>query len=63
MPRPVGDRIATIRRLDLSDEPPRRDIWMGCHRDLRRLHRLRAFVDLAIKHVGCESNCSVSPGG
>lgn len=52
LPRPVGDQLATLRRLELGDEPPRRDIWMGYHRDLRRLHRLRAFVDFAIKHVG-----------
>lgn len=52
LPRPVGDQLVTIRRLDLSDEPPHRDIWMGYHRDLRRLHRLRAFVDLVIRHVG-----------
>jgi DNA-binding transcriptional LysR family regulator len=52
LPRPVGDQVTAIRRLDLRDEPPSRDIWMGYHRDLRRLHRLRAFVDLAVKHVG-----------
>lgn len=51
LPRPVGDQLDTVRRLDLSDEPPRRDVWMGYHRDLRRLHRLRAFVDFAIKHL------------
>ncbi|MBW0448480.1 LysR family transcriptional regulator [Paraburkholderia phenoliruptrix] len=51
LPRPVGDQLPTVRRLDLRDEPPHRDIWMGYHRDLRRLGRLRAFVDLAIKHV------------
>lgn len=54
LPRPVGDQLATIRRLELRDEPPQRDIWMGYHRDLRRLHRLRAFVDLAVKHIGSE---------
>ncbi|CAB3787059.1 LysR family transcriptional regulator [Paraburkholderia fynbosensis] len=51
LPRPVGDQLGTIRRLDLSDEPPSREIWMGYHRDLRRLHRLRAFVELAVKHL------------
>ncbi|WP_238587447.1 LysR family transcriptional regulator [Cupriavidus sp. IDO] len=51
LPRPVGDQNSTIRRLDLGDDPPHREIWMGYHRDLRRLHRLRAFVDLAIKHI------------
>jgi hypothetical protein len=24
---------------------------MGYHRDLRRLHRLRAFVDIVVKHL------------
>ena len=51
LPRPVGDQLGSIRRLDLSEAPPHRDIWMGYHRDLRRLHRLRAFVDLALKHL------------
>lgn len=51
LPRPVGDQIGTIRRLDLGEDPPQREIWMGYHRDLRRLHRLRAFVDLTIKHL------------
>jgi DNA-binding transcriptional LysR family regulator len=51
LPRPVGDQLSSIRRLELSDEPPQREIWMGYHRDLRRLHRLRAFVDLAVQHL------------
>lgn len=51
LPRPVGDQLGAIRRLDLRDEPPSREIWMGYHRDLRRLHRLRAFVDVAVKHL------------
>jgi DNA-binding transcriptional LysR family regulator len=51
LPRPVGNQTASLRRLDLSEEPPHREIWMGYHRDLRRLHRLRAFVDLVIKHL------------
>jgi DNA-binding transcriptional LysR family regulator len=51
LPRPVGDQLASVRRLDLNDDPPPREIWMGYHRDLRRLHRLRAFADLATKHL------------
>jgi DNA-binding transcriptional LysR family regulator len=51
LPRPVGDQLSSIRRLELSDEPPQREIWMGYHRDLRRLHRLRAFVELAVQHL------------
>jgi DNA-binding transcriptional LysR family regulator len=51
LPRPVGDQIHGIRRLDLREDPPQREIWMGYHRDLKRLHRLRAFVDLAVKQL------------
>jgi len=52
LPRPVGDQIGSIRRLDLTDDPPPREIWLGYHRDLRRLHRLRAFVELAANQLG-----------
>lgn len=51
LPRPVGDQISSIRRLDLGEEPPSREIWLGYHRDLKRQHRLRAFVDLVRKHL------------
>jgi len=51
LPRPVGDHNEAIRRLDLREDPPQREIWIGYHRDLRRLHRLRAFVDLVIRHL------------
>jgi DNA-binding transcriptional LysR family regulator len=51
LPRPVGDQNPRIRRLVLREDPPHRDIWMGYHRDLRRLQRLRAFVDAVVKHV------------
>lgn len=45
LPQIVGDQLAGLRRLNLPEEPPGRDIWMGYHRDIRRLHRLRAFID------------------
>jgi len=51
LPRPLGDQVNGIRLLELGVEPPHREIWMGYHRDLRRLNRLRAFVDLAVKHL------------
>lgn len=51
LPLPVGNQTASIRRLELSEDPPHREIWMGYHRDLRRLHRLRTFVDLVIKRL------------
>lgn len=56
LPRPVGDRILSIRRLELDEEPPGRQIWMGYHRDLKRLNRLRAFVDLVSEHIGSDND-------
>jgi DNA-binding transcriptional LysR family regulator len=51
LPRPVGDKVPNLRRLTGVGEPPMRGIWMGYHRDLRDLGRLRAFVDLVVKHI------------
>jgi DNA-binding transcriptional LysR family regulator len=51
LPRPVGDQVTGLRRLDLLEAPPPRDIWMGYHRDNKRQGRLRAFVDLAVEHL------------
>lgn len=48
LPRPVGDKQPNLQRLDLGEDPPSRDIWMGYHRDIRRSGRLRAFVELAV---------------
>jgi DNA-binding transcriptional LysR family regulator len=45
LPRPVGDAVPNLRRVRMDDSPPDRDIWMGYHRDMKRLGRLRAFVD------------------
>lgn len=44
LPQVVGSQIPGIRKLSLPSNPPSRDIWMGYHRDLRRLERLRAFI-------------------
>ena len=49
LPRPLGDATPGLRRIDLGDEPPGRDVWLGYHRDLRHLPRLRAFVDEVIQ--------------
>lgn len=50
LPRPLGDRLPGVERLDLGDEPPGRDTWVGYHRDLRRLARLRALLDFVQAH-------------
>ncbi|MBV8652304.1 MAG: LysR family transcriptional regulator [Alphaproteobacteria bacterium] len=51
LPRPLGDATPGIERIDLGDEPPGRDTWVGYHRDLRRLARLRALLDLVIERL------------
>ena len=51
LPIPLGDHTAGIERIDLRAEPPGRDTWIGYHRDLRRLARLRALLDLVIERL------------
>jgi hypothetical protein len=48
LPRPLGDATAGLVALDLGESPPGRDTFVGYHRDLRRLARMRALLDLAI---------------
>ena len=45
LPCLLADAIPTLRRLDLGEAPPGRDVYVGYHRDLRHLGRLRAFLD------------------
>ncbi|GAB3251672.1 LysR family transcriptional regulator [Chitinimonas naiadis] len=45
LPTPLGDATSGIRRVEMGEAPPGRDVWMGYHRDLRRLARLRALID------------------
>lgn len=51
LPRPLGDAIAGLQRIDLGEEPPMRETWIGYHRDMRRLARLRALLDLVIARL------------
>ncbi|HEX4381669.1 MAG TPA: LysR substrate-binding domain-containing protein [Myxococcales bacterium] len=48
LPRPLGDALAGVKRLNLGEDPPGRDTYVGYHRDLKRLARLRALLDLVI---------------
>jgi DNA-binding transcriptional LysR family regulator len=52
LPRPLGDAIGALQRVDLGEEPPARETWVGYHRDMRRLARLRALVDLVVARLG-----------
>ncbi len=51
LPVLLGDSIARIERVDLGEEPPSRDAWIGYHRDLRHQARLRALLELVIARL------------
>jgi DNA-binding transcriptional LysR family regulator len=51
LPRPLGDALAGVERIDLGEPPPGRDTYVGYHRDLKRLARLRALLDLVIERL------------
>ena len=40
-----------LRRVKTAAPPPGRDVWLGFHRDLRRLRRLRALVDMCVERL------------
>ncbi|MFL9936426.1 LysR family transcriptional regulator [Paraburkholderia sp. RL18-103-BIB-C] len=51
LPRPLGDRIPGIVPIDIDEAPPGRDTYVGYHRDLRRLSRLRTLLDMVIERL------------
>ncbi|AND67498.1 hypothetical protein ATSB10_00440 [Dyella thiooxydans] len=46
LPTALGDAFGELQRIDLGDPPPSRDTWIGYHRDLKRLGRLRSLLEL-----------------
>ena len=51
LPRTLGDETPGIIRMDVGENPPGRDTYVGYHRDLRRLTRMRALLDLLIARL------------
>ena len=51
LPVPLGNRFPQLEVVDLGEEPPSRDTWVGYHQDLRRLKRLRVLLDLIIERL------------
>mgnify|MGYP003295812242 CR=1 FL=1 len=51
LPVPLGNATAGIEKVNLRAAPPSRDTWLGFHKDLARLPRLRTFVDLLIERI------------
>ena len=45
------DFLGTQSAAFTGSEPPGRDTWLGYHRDLRRMARLRALLDLVIARL------------
>jgi DNA-binding transcriptional LysR family regulator len=45
LPRLLGDRIPGLQRAALRSPPPSREMFVGYHKDLRRLVRLRRLLD------------------
>lgn len=54
LPRSLGDQLPSLRRLEVDEAPPNRDIWMGYHQDMRRMDRLRALTDIVIDMVSTD---------
>jgi DNA-binding transcriptional LysR family regulator len=52
LPRPLGDMIPGVQRIDVGASPPGRDVWFGYHRDLRGMRRLRTFLDMVLARYG-----------
>ena len=67
LPRPLGDAMGGLRRVKVDKPPPGRDVWVGFHRDLRQLRRLRALVDLCVDRLASQpsriDNSTSSPNG
>lgn len=46
LPTALGDSFAELKRINLGEPPPSRDTWLGYHKDLKRLNRLRSLLEL-----------------
>jgi DNA-binding transcriptional LysR family regulator len=47
LPRALGDATSGLQLIEMPDQPPSRDIWVGYHHDLRHMDRLRAMLNIA----------------
>lgn len=55
LPRPLGDAFESLQAIDLGEPPPSRDVWLGYHRDLRNLPRLKALLAMTVERLAEES--------
>ena len=50
LPTALGDAFGELKRINLGEPPPSRDTWLGYHKDLKRLNRLRSLLELLTEH-------------
>ncbi|WP_206365341.1 LysR family transcriptional regulator [Siculibacillus lacustris] len=48
LPRLLADRLPGLVLFEIDPPPPGRDVWVGYHRDLRRLRRLRVVLEAVL---------------
>lgn len=51
LPCLLARQVPGLRRVDLGEAPPSREMYVGYHQDLRRLARLRALVDHVVAEL------------
>jgi DNA-binding transcriptional LysR family regulator len=57
LPKPLAAHFDGLNEIKLAEQPPGRDTWVGYHRDMRRVRRLRAFMELVLaRFVGVSTN-------
>lgn len=52
LPRRLADQLDGLEVVDLGEVPPPRNLYFGYHRDLAKLARLRALVQLVTERLG-----------
>lgn len=63
LPVALVAQVPGLERLDLGVQPPGREVWLGYHRDLRRLGRLRALIEYMVDTLGDDAQGSGQDDG
>ena len=51
LPCALAEALGGLRRVEMDDAPPSREVYVGFHEDLRRTGRVRAFLELVGEKV------------
>src|SRR6185436_17470073 len=54
LPTQLGDATPGLVKVDLGEAPPSREVWVGFHKDLRRLLRLRRLLEFTVETLNTE---------